>query len=185
MISSVTAAPPRTWRRSRTSTLFPARARYAAFTSPLCPPPITITSYCCPMRGLAAPHPRNRRNRAHSIDAPKSEQATPATVPAATLPLRLLEPGGCHGRKKVRQRTFLPLGRPSTRGGSVRNMTSRVRTTGASKRAKLPLELSSFLLKRKQNMNFHKLTCTRAHPSWQQRFRKILAALEMIKNKLI
>ena len=40
--SSVTAAPPRTWRRSRTSTLRPARARYAAAVSPLCPPPITM-----------------------------------------------------------------------------------------------------------------------------------------------
>jgi hypothetical protein len=41
--SSVTAAPPRTWRRSSTTTLSPARARYAAATSPLCPPP-TITA---------------------------------------------------------------------------------------------------------------------------------------------
>src|SRR5215210_4919849 len=31
-------------RRSSTSTLRPARARYAAHTRPLCPPPITITS---------------------------------------------------------------------------------------------------------------------------------------------
>src|SRR5580765_5317984 len=44
-ISSVTAAPPRTWRRSRTSTFRPARARYAAATRPLCPPPITIAWY--------------------------------------------------------------------------------------------------------------------------------------------
>ena len=43
-ISSVTAAPPSTCRRSTTSTLRPARARYAALTSPLWPPPITITS---------------------------------------------------------------------------------------------------------------------------------------------
>ena len=44
-ISSVTAAPPSTCRRSSTSTLRPARARYAAHVSPLCPPPMTITSY--------------------------------------------------------------------------------------------------------------------------------------------
>src|SRR5262249_25589273 len=43
--SSVTAAPPSTCLRSQTRTLFPARARYAAFTRPLCPPPITTTSY--------------------------------------------------------------------------------------------------------------------------------------------
>src|SRR6266849_8520552 len=43
--SSVTAAPPRTWRRSSTSTIRPARARYAAAVRPLCPPPITIASY--------------------------------------------------------------------------------------------------------------------------------------------
>src|SRR5436305_14517159 len=43
--SSVTAAPPRTCRRSSTSTLRPARARYAAAVSPLCPPPMTIASY--------------------------------------------------------------------------------------------------------------------------------------------
>src|SRR5215471_11558958 len=43
--SSVTAAPPRTWRRSRTRTFFPAFARYAAWTRPLCPPPMTMTSY--------------------------------------------------------------------------------------------------------------------------------------------
>src|SRR6185369_14708882 len=43
--SSVTAAPPRTCLRSQTTTFFPARARYAAWTSPLCPPPITIASY--------------------------------------------------------------------------------------------------------------------------------------------
>src|SRR5207248_7382509 len=49
-ISSVTAAPPRTWRRSRTTTFLPAFARYAALTRPLWPPPMTITSYCCPIR---------------------------------------------------------------------------------------------------------------------------------------
>src|SRR6476661_6853467 len=45
LISSVTAAPPRTCRRSSTSTFRPARARYAALTRPLWPPPITMTSY--------------------------------------------------------------------------------------------------------------------------------------------
>src|SRR5687768_9384126 len=43
--SSVTAAPPSTWRRSRTSTLRPARARYAAAVRPLWPPPMITTSY--------------------------------------------------------------------------------------------------------------------------------------------
>jgi len=42
--SSVTAAPPSTWRRSSTSTRRPALARYAAATSPLCPPPTMMTS---------------------------------------------------------------------------------------------------------------------------------------------
>src|SRR5215470_5153145 len=45
MISSVTAAPPSTWRRSSTRTFFPPRARYAALTRPLCPPPMTMASY--------------------------------------------------------------------------------------------------------------------------------------------
>ena len=44
--SSVTAAPPRTWRRSSTSTFLPARARYAAVVRPLWPPPMTTASYC-------------------------------------------------------------------------------------------------------------------------------------------
>ena len=43
-ISSVTAAPPSTWRRSSTSTLLPARARYAAASRPLWPPPMTMAS---------------------------------------------------------------------------------------------------------------------------------------------
>ena len=43
--SSVTAAPPSTCRRSRTSTFFPALERYAAAVRPLWPPPITIASY--------------------------------------------------------------------------------------------------------------------------------------------
>jgi hypothetical protein len=42
--SSVTAAPPSTCRRSSTTVFRPARARYAALTSPLWPPPITIAS---------------------------------------------------------------------------------------------------------------------------------------------
>ena len=43
--SSVTDAPPTIGRRSSTRTERPARARYAAVTSPLCPPPITMASY--------------------------------------------------------------------------------------------------------------------------------------------
>src|SRR5438270_5535154 len=42
--SSVTEAPPTSSRRSSTTTLRPARARYAAHTSPLWPPPTTIAS---------------------------------------------------------------------------------------------------------------------------------------------
>src|SRR5262249_26744534 len=53
--SSVTAAPPSTCRRSRTTTLRPARARYAAAVRPLCPPPITTASYfTCPFNAEAA-----------------------------------------------------------------------------------------------------------------------------------
>ena len=44
-ISSVTAAPPTSGRRSSTTTFRPARARYAAATRPLCPPPMMIASY--------------------------------------------------------------------------------------------------------------------------------------------
>ena len=40
----VSAAPPVLWRASSTTTLFPYFARYAAATSPLWPPPITIAS---------------------------------------------------------------------------------------------------------------------------------------------
>src|SRR2546425_12226320 len=43
--SSVTAAPPRTCRRSRTTTFLRAWARYAAVVRPLWPPPITMASY--------------------------------------------------------------------------------------------------------------------------------------------
>src|SRR5687767_7133668 len=42
--SSVIAAPPTCSRRSNTSTLLPARARYAAQTRPLCPPPMMMAS---------------------------------------------------------------------------------------------------------------------------------------------
>src|SRR5438045_2441112 len=47
-ISSVTAAPPSTCLRSSTTTFFPALARYAAVTRPLCPPPMMMASYFCP-----------------------------------------------------------------------------------------------------------------------------------------
>src|SRR6266705_1901873 len=57
--SSVTHAPPSTCRRSSTSTRLPARARYAAVTRPLWPPPITIASYCFATR--RPPRPRNAR----------------------------------------------------------------------------------------------------------------------------
>src|SRR3989441_10880957 len=42
--SSVTAAPPRTCRRSRTTTFLRAWARYAAVVRPLWPPPITMAA---------------------------------------------------------------------------------------------------------------------------------------------
>ena len=41
---SLTAAPPTTGRRSRTTVRSPARARYPAATRPLEPPPTTIAS---------------------------------------------------------------------------------------------------------------------------------------------
>src|SRR5688572_27959060 len=42
--STVDAQPPTVARASRTTTCCPARARYAAHTSPLCPAPTTMTS---------------------------------------------------------------------------------------------------------------------------------------------
>ena len=42
--SSVMAAPPTMWRRSRISVLSPALARYAPLTRPLWPPPMTMAS---------------------------------------------------------------------------------------------------------------------------------------------
>ena len=42
--SSVIAAPPTNGRRSSTSVLRPAFARYAPLVSPLCPAPTTIAS---------------------------------------------------------------------------------------------------------------------------------------------
>src|SRR5688572_1702342 len=42
--SSLRAAPPMISSFSSTSTRLPARARYAAHTRPLCPPPTTIAS---------------------------------------------------------------------------------------------------------------------------------------------
>ena len=48
------SAPPTRFRASSTSTRFPARARYAAQVSPLCPAPTTITSQAGPpARGSA------------------------------------------------------------------------------------------------------------------------------------
>src|SRR5882672_5374046 len=43
--SRVTAAPPTCAAASSTRTLRPARARYAAHTRPLCPPPTTMTRF--------------------------------------------------------------------------------------------------------------------------------------------
>src|SRR5579864_3794844 len=49
---SVTAHPPTSSRRSSTTTLWPARARYAAVTSPLWPPPTIATSNRFPLMRL-------------------------------------------------------------------------------------------------------------------------------------
>src|SRR2546426_283256 len=51
--SSVTAAPPRTCRRSRTTTFLPAWARYAAVVRPLWPPPGDGVLRDPPLRGTA------------------------------------------------------------------------------------------------------------------------------------
>ena len=59
----MTAAPPRTWRCSRTSVFSPARARYAALTRPLWPPPMMTASYRWPNPLLLHP-PRGRRTDA-------------------------------------------------------------------------------------------------------------------------
>ena len=68
--SAVSAAPPTRSRRSRTTTRRPARARYAAVTRALCPPPMTATSYVSAIvrrlvgRGRGAlPSPRSGRWR--------------------------------------------------------------------------------------------------------------------------
>src|ERR1700683_429349 len=60
--SSVTAAPPTTARCSSTVTFSPAAARYAAHTSPLCPPPMIRASQRAPFTAvsLMAPAPRGR-----------------------------------------------------------------------------------------------------------------------------
>lgn len=50
MISSVTAAPPMMWRRSRTPTDRPDLARYAAEVRPLWPPPMISASHFVEVR---------------------------------------------------------------------------------------------------------------------------------------
>src|SRR5258707_15248938 len=47
--ASVVGAPPVLCLASSTTVLAPDRARYAAATSPLCPPPTTIASYVAAM----------------------------------------------------------------------------------------------------------------------------------------
>src|SRR3954471_13368647 len=54
--SSVTQAPPTMSRRSKTSTDSPARARYAAATSPLWPAPTTTASGTRPFDLRTAVH---------------------------------------------------------------------------------------------------------------------------------
>src|SRR5579859_4986886 len=49
---SVVAAPPVLCRLSSTTVRAPARARYAAATRPLCPPPMTMASYVAAMTVL-------------------------------------------------------------------------------------------------------------------------------------
>src|SRR5215469_1424795 len=53
---SVVAAPPVLCRLSSTTVLAPARARYAAATRPLCPPPMTMASYVAAMPATSFPH---------------------------------------------------------------------------------------------------------------------------------
>src|SRR6185437_7322954 len=60
-ISSDTQAPPTSSRRSSTSTVRPARARYAAATRPLWPAPMMITSYGADMREMAMREARAAR----------------------------------------------------------------------------------------------------------------------------
>ena len=71
--SSVTAAPPSTWRRSSTSTFRPARARYAAFTRPLWPPPTTIASY---LSGIGADSSVNAAGRFADPARPRASRAS-------------------------------------------------------------------------------------------------------------
>jgi len=66
--ASVVAAPPVLPRASSTSVRAPDRARYAAATSPLCPPPTTIASY----RAAMSPTSRFRcpRRAVRPVPAP-------------------------------------------------------------------------------------------------------------------
>src|SRR5215475_9255665 len=68
------AAPPTTGRRSSTTTRWPARARYAAATSPLCPPPTITASYLLvPLTQVPPPTPRCH---AHAAAARSPESIT-------------------------------------------------------------------------------------------------------------
>src|SRR5262249_28968557 len=68
--ASVVAAPPVLWRASSTSVRAPDRARYAAATSPLCPPPTTIASYCVIL-------PPSQAREAHAAMVPTSSAPAP------------------------------------------------------------------------------------------------------------
>src|SRR5262249_18800034 len=115
---SLTAAPPTTPRRSHTSMSSPLRARYAAATSPLCPPPTTTTSrgfamtrisaLTCPGRhvpALTAPHdklrasPHRKRTSSaaghifvfkHKAAAGEMVDATAGTAPGPVRTLHVL-----------------------------------------------------------------------------------------------
>src|SRR4051794_14867113 len=65
--SSVTQAPPTMSRRSKHSTVSPARARYAAATRPLWPAPMTATSSTRP-RLLLLRHAQVQRERVPEHD---------------------------------------------------------------------------------------------------------------------
>src|ERR1700730_13808448 len=53
--ASVVAAPPARGLASSTTVLAPERARYAAATSPLCPPPTTTASYVAAVLAVMCP----------------------------------------------------------------------------------------------------------------------------------
>jgi hypothetical protein len=64
---SLAAVPPTSERASTSSVDMPARARYAAVTSPLCPAPITMASKSAPGRDAPGPDVGSRRHARQSL----------------------------------------------------------------------------------------------------------------------